>query len=111
MRRNNNGISKEDSKVRYDDMHTFRQAMRRARRDNPAVNLVLYKSDVVTAFLYLPTHPLWQLRQVVNVDGDRYIVRRLVFGNRTSPRCWCALSALICWIGRIVIVGNLASIG
>ncbi|KIL55010.1 hypothetical protein M378DRAFT_91540, partial [Amanita muscaria Koide BX008] len=27
-----------------------------------------------------------------------YIVRRLVFGNRASPRCWCAVSGLLCWI-------------
>ncbi|KAF8814812.1 hypothetical protein BYT27DRAFT_7032718, partial [Phlegmacium glaucopus] len=36
-----------------------------------------------------------------------FIVRRLVFGNRASPRCWCALSALICWIGecKLDIIG------
>jgi hypothetical protein len=103
----NNGISKENSKVKYDDMHPFGQALRRARSDNPAVDLILYKSDVAAAFLNLPAHPIWQLRQVVSVDGDRYIVRRLVFGNRASPRCWCAVSALICWIGeqKLNIIG------
>ena len=103
----NNGISKDDSRVKYDDMHPFGQAMRQARSSNPNVDLVLYKSDVAAAFLNLPAHPLWQLRQVVSVDGKKYIVRRLVFGNRASPRCWCAVSALICWIGeqKLNIVG------
>jgi hypothetical protein len=41
---------------------------------------------------------LWQLHQVVRVDDKLYIVCRLVFGNRASPRCWCAVSGLICWI-------------
>lgn len=103
----NNGISKEDGRVRYNDMHPFGQALRQAHLKNPAIDLVLYKSDVAAAFLNLPAHPVWQLRQVVAVDGDRYIVRRLVFGNRASPRCWCAVSALIFWIGdrKLNIVG------
>lgn len=53
----------------------------------------------MTAFLNLPAHHIWQLRQVVVVDDSKYIVRRLLFGNRASPRCWCAVSGLICWIG------------
>ena len=57
-----------------------------------------FKSDVASVFLNLPAHPLWQLRQAVTVDGKLYIVRRLVFGNRASPRIWCAVSGLICWI-------------
>ena len=52
----NDGISKEDSKVRYDDMHPFGQAMRQARRDNPAVDLVLYKMSrqLFLTFWHIP---------------------------------------------------------
>ncbi|KAF8234065.1 hypothetical protein L208DRAFT_1552682, partial [Tricholoma matsutake] len=28
-----------------------------------------------------------------------FIVRCLVFGNRASPCCWCAVSGLLCWLG------------
>lgn len=42
------------------------------------------------------------LRQVVVVDGVFYIVRRLVFGNRMSPRAWCAVSSLFAWIVSVV---------
>jgi hypothetical protein len=103
----NDGIPKEESKVQYDDMHPFGHALRLARQQNPAVDLILYKSDVASAFLNLPAHPVWQLRQVVLVDDKKYIVRRLVFGNRASPRCWCAVSALICWIAerKLNIIG------
>ncbi|KAF8801342.1 hypothetical protein BYT27DRAFT_7310527 [Phlegmacium glaucopus] len=88
-------------------MHSFRQVLREAHQNNPGVNLILYKSDVTSAFLNLPAHPIWQLRQVVLVDNRKFIVCCLVFGNRASPRCWCALSALICWIGerKLDIIG------
>jgi len=81
-------------------MHPFGQVLRQARHNNPAIDLILYKSNVAMAFLNLPTHPIWQLHQVVTVDGQKYIVRHLIFGNRASPRCWCTVSALICWIGE-----------
>ena len=57
----NDGISRENSKVKYSDMHPFGQAMCQARQDNPAVDLILYKLDVATAFLNLLPHPIWQL--------------------------------------------------
>ena len=96
----NDGIFRENSKVKYDNMHPLGQAMPQAHQDNPSVDLILYKLDVATAFLNLPVHPIWQLCQVVTVDNAKYIKCCLVFGNRASPHCWCAVSALICWIGE-----------
>lgn len=61
-------------------------------------HIILFKSDVSSAFLNLPAHPIWQIHQTVVVDKLMYIVRRLVFGNRASPHCWCAISGLLCWI-------------
>jgi hypothetical protein len=77
----NVGISREDAKVRYDDMHDFGQSLHNARLANVERQLVLYKDDVASAFLNLPAHPIWQIRQVVVVDGKLQIVRRLVFVN------------------------------
>ena len=95
----NEGIPKESAHVLYDDMHTFSQALYDAMEENPLQEIVTFKSDIASAFLNLPAHPLWQLRQIVIVDGIGHVVRRLVFGNRGSPRCWCSVSGLICWIG------------
>jgi hypothetical protein len=39
------------------------------------------------------------MRQIVVVDGVLHVVRRLVLGNRVSPRIWCSVSGLLCWIG------------
>lgn len=94
----NDGIPREEARVKYDDMRSFGQTLHDAKEANPHRRLITFKSDVATAFLNLPAHPLWQLRQVVVVDGRLHIVRRLVFGNRASPRCWCAVSGLMCWI-------------
>ncbi len=98
----NGGIRPAEARVRYDNMHDFAQVLYNLRQQNPEKKYVLWKSDVSSAFLNLPAHPLWQLRQVVNVEGRMYIVRRLVFGNRFSPRAWCSVSALLAWIAGTV---------
>ena len=95
----NDYIPRLEAKVRYDDMRTFGQAIFNAKRNHPGEDLVTWKSDVSSAFLNLPAHPIYQLRQVVDVDEAWRIIHRLVFGNRSSPRCWCAVSGLMCWIG------------
>ena len=94
----NDGIPKEEAHVQYDDMRTFSQALHDAIECNPLREIVTYKSDIASAFLNLPAHPLWQMRQIVLVDEVGYVVRRLVFGSRGSPRCWCSVSGLICWL-------------
>ena len=95
----NDNIPGSEAKVKYDDMRTFGQTLHDARAANPGKCLVTFKSDVASAFLNLPAHPIFQLRQVVKIEGKLFIVRRLVFGNRASPRCWCAVSGLLCWLG------------
>jgi hypothetical protein len=80
----NNGIPKEEAQVQYDDMCTFSQVLYNTMKDNPSWEIITFKSNVVSAFLNLPAHPLWQMQQVVIVDGSNYIVCRLVFGNRGS---------------------------
>ncbi|EMD30719.1 hypothetical protein CERSUDRAFT_60905, partial [Gelatoporia subvermispora B] len=74
----NDGIPRAEAKVRYDNMHDFAQVLRSARALHPDRRLIVFKSDVASAFLNLPAHPLWQLRQVVTVDGKFYIVPQLL---------------------------------
>lgn len=89
---------KEWAHVQYNDMHTFSQALYNAIENNPSREIITFKSDI---FLNLPARPLGQMRQIVLVDGKGHVVRRLVFGSRGSPRCWCSVSGLICWIGVV----------
>ena len=94
----NDGIPRSEAKVQYDDMHPFGRTLRDVKAKHVTQRIILFKSDISSAFLNLRAHPIWQIRQTVVVDKFMYIVRRLVFGNRASPRCWCAVSGLLCWI-------------
>ncbi|TFY81466.1 hypothetical protein EWM64_g2543 [Hericium alpestre] len=58
----------------------------------------LWKSDVSMAYRRLPMHPLWQLKQVITVDGVRRIDRCNNFRGRTSGMLWCTFMSLILWI-------------
>ena len=97
----NDHIPRSEAKVHYDDMRTFGQVIFNAKRAHPNETLVTWKSDVSSAFLNLPAHPIYQLRQVVDVEGTLRIIHRLVFGNRASPRCWCSVSGLMCWLAIV----------
>ena len=95
----NDNILHSEAKVKYDDMRSFGQTLCDAHSTNPGKHLVTFKSDVTSAFLNLPAHPIFQLRQVVKIKGKLFIVQHLVFGNWASPHCWCAVSGLLCWLG------------
>jgi hypothetical protein len=77
----NEGIPCANAKVKYDDMRMFGQTLHDARAANLGKRLVTFKSDVVTAFLNLPVHPIFQLHQVVRIEGKLFIVCHLVFSN------------------------------
>ena len=85
-------------------MHDFGQALHNAREANPSHILVTFKSDIQSAFLNLPVHPVWQLGQVVVIKGKLYTVQWLVFGNWGSPKIWCGVSWIIAWIVIITVV-------
>lgn len=58
----NDGIPRSEARVRYDDMHPFSQILYQALQNSNGRRLVVSKSDVTSAFLNSPAHPLWQLR-------------------------------------------------
>ncbi|EUC67539.1 RNase HI in long-term repeat retroelement DIRS1 family protein, putative, partial [Rhizoctonia solani AG-3 Rhs1AP] len=95
----NSFIDKTDVKVRYDNLTDLGRSLRAIRaKYGEEVPLVLWKSDVVHAFRCIPMHPMWQIRQVVEIDGSYYVDRCMVFGSRASPVIWCKIAGLIAWI-------------
>ena len=58
----------------------------------------LFKSDVSAAYHCWPMHPLWQLKQIVTIDGEQHVDRCMVFSSRSSPWIWCTFMGLITWI-------------
>lgn len=91
-------MTRDQAHVLYDDMRSFGTSMCQARLSNPGVKLVCFKDDIKGAFLTVFAHPLWQIHQIVEIDGQLYMIHTLVFGTRTSTRNFCGLSSLICWI-------------
>ena len=70
----NDSIPCSEGKVKYNDMRTFGQTLHDAWTANPGKRLVTFKSDVASAFLNLLAHPIFQLRQVVMIEGKLFIV-------------------------------------
>ncbi|KIJ27656.1 hypothetical protein M422DRAFT_271140 [Sphaerobolus stellatus SS14] len=94
----NSFIPKDAAAVRYDNMHDLGKLLRKVHKKYGRPPAYLFKSDCSEAFRHIPMHVLWQIRQIVTVDGQRHVDRCLVFGNRGAPNIWCAFMALVVWI-------------
>ncbi|KAJ7038117.1 hypothetical protein C8F04DRAFT_1256145 [Mycena alexandri] len=65
----NNMVDRSQVKgARLDTLHNFIAALLKYRRSNPDKRLVAFKSDVSSAFRLIPSHPLWQIKQVVTTN-------------------------------------------
>src|SRR6202050_5274645 len=73
--------------------------------DNP---LTLWKSDVAAAYREMPMHPLWQIKQIINIDDQFSVDRCNNFGGRASQKIWWSFISLILWIA--VFKRNLTSL-
>lgn len=84
--------------TKLDGLHSLGASLLRFRRQHPNVDLVLFKSDVSQAFRRLPMHPLWQVKQILTVHGQRHVDRNNNFGGRGSPKIWISFMSLVAWI-------------
>jgi hypothetical protein len=66
------------------------------------VPLTLWKSDIAEAYRLLPMSPFWQLKQVVTVNGVRYVDRNLAFGSSASAAIFISFNSLVAWIAKNV---------
>jgi hypothetical protein len=99
----NSMILREDVMgARMDTISDLVGALLRYRKTNPDTPLVMFKSDVSAAYRRLPLHPLWQIKQIVTVDGDRHIDRNTAFGGRGSCRSYTAFMGLVLWIAIFI---------
>lgn len=94
----NSFIGREDSSVHYDNLRDLGRSLLAYREEHGDDPLLLWKSDIAEAFRLLPVHPWWQVKQVVEIDGEYFVDHNLVFGSRASPKIWCAFAALVGWI-------------
>jgi len=95
----NSMIDHDDIKgLKLDGLHSLGASLLAYRRDHPSADLVMFKSDVSQAFRRLPMHPWWQVKQIITVDGQRYVDRNNDFGGRGSPKVWISFMCLVAWI-------------
>ena len=101
----NSMISREDvTGAKMDSISDLIGALVRYRKRHPDRALVLFKSDVSAAYRRLPLHPLWQVKQIVTVDGCRHVDRCTSFGGRASCRDYTAFMGLVLWIAIFIIL-------
>lgn len=105
----NSMIRREDIKgFPLDNMTHLGEALLNLHRTQPEQTWVIYKSDVAEAYRLLPMHPLWQIKQVVTIDGERDIDRDNCFGGRGSPGIYISFHGLMTWIARYIkLIENL----
>lgn len=99
----NNMISRDDVGMRQDNVQDLGQNLVHFRELNGDAPVWLFKSDVSNAYRLLPMHPLWQIKQVVTINGARRVDRNCCFGSRGSPDLWCTFMSLVLWIAINVL--------
>lgn len=95
----NSFIPKTRPDIPNDTLANLGAALLKARANHPDQDLVVWKSDVKSAYRLMPMHPLWQMRQVVTVDGQFHVDRCNCFGNRAGGWVWASFISLVLWIG------------
>lgn len=86
-----------DNMIRLGDL-----LLRAHRNKSPSEQLILWKCDISEAYRLLPVHFLWQLKQVVTVEGGRYVDRCVAFGGKRSGDLFIAFMSLVLWIAENV---------
>jgi hypothetical protein len=72
------------------------------RRSLGNVSLTMWKSDIADAYRLLPLSPYFQIKQIITVDGERYVDRNLNFGSSGSPGIFISFNSLVAWISKNV---------
>lgn len=99
----NSMIPRGEASVQLDGIQPLAAAIRAAHRLDPTRPIVVFKSDVSRAYRLMPMHPLWQIRQIVTIDGQRHVDRCNCFGGRSSGRIWVTFMSLVLWIAQEVL--------
>jgi len=84
--------------TKLDELHSLGASLLHFHQQHLNVELVLFKSDVSQAFHCLPMHPLWQVKQILTVDGQCYVDCNNNFGGHGSPKVWISFMSLVAWI-------------
>lgn len=81
-----------------DNLSHFGELLLRKRKEKPGVNFVVWKSDVSEAYCLCPMHELWQLKQVVRIEGELVVDRVDMFGGSGSGPIFVSVNSLVAWV-------------
>ena len=99
----NSMIGDNATYVQLDTLTHLAASLRRAITRHGKTPAYLFTSDVAEAYRLIPIHPRWQVRQVNRIDGELYVNRNAVFGNRGSGRLFCLFFAAVIWCAKNVL--------
>ena len=81
----NSFIPRQGVAVPLDNLHDLGAILRNVcALHGSNIRLVLFKSDVSQAYCRLPLSFLWQLFQIITIDGECHFDRNNNFGNRST---------------------------
>ena len=85
-----------------DNMRHVGEMLLSARQSIGNVPITLWKSDIADAYRLLPVSRHWQIKQIVTIDGERYVDHNLCFGSSASPGIFISFNSLVGWIAKNV---------
>ncbi|KAG8990289.1 hypothetical protein FRB93_003265 [Tulasnella sp. JGI-2019a] len=93
----NSYVSRSDAGIRLDNLSDLRKLLVDFYRVHGRGPRWIFKTDVSQAYRRLPAHPLWQIKQVISIDGQNHVNRCIDFGGRGSGKLWCLFFGLVVW--------------
>ncbi|THH17333.1 hypothetical protein EW146_g3442 [Bondarzewia mesenterica] len=94
----NSLIDRDAVGMRLDNVQDLACNLLSCRSEVGDAPIWLFKSDILQAYRWLPMHPLWQIKQVVTVDGKHRVDQCNNFGDRAGGFIWCSFFGLVLWI-------------
>ncbi|KAG8990290.1 hypothetical protein FRB93_003266 [Tulasnella sp. JGI-2019a] len=94
----NSYVSRSDAGIRLDSLSDFGQLLLNFHKEHGRGPRWIFKTDVSQAYRRLPAHPLWQIKQVITIDGKYHVNRCIDFGGRGSGKLWCLFFGLVVWV-------------
>ena len=83
-----------------DNLSHFGELLLRKRKEKPGVNFVVWKSDISEAYRLCPMHKLWQIKQVVRIEGNLVVDRVDMFGGSSSGPIFISFNLLVGWVAK-----------
>jgi len=94
----------DSSGVKLDGMHSLSLSLLQFQWEHGNIPLIMFKSDVLQAYHHFPMHPLWQLKQVINVNNKCYVNQCNNFSGCSSALIWVSFMSLVTWIASVFIL-------